>query len=151
MGVGGDDHGVDVLVVEQLAEVAGGGSLAVAEPFADFVHPLGVHVADHHDPIARQRLEPRDHFPRPGAAADDAEVDRVVGRGFGVGGVQSRGRKAKGGRRGGGAEKLTAGRFLAHCWVSKGVWGRGGRGRGEFAGVARRRESVGVVEPIVPW
>ena len=130
-------HGVDVLVVEHLAEVARGRHVAAAERLPNLGHPLRVHVANGHDAIAGERLEPRQHLPRPGAAADDAEVDHVVRRRLGVGGVEPRDCHAEGGRGGGGAEELSSGGFVVTGGLLDGVAVTGQLMGGGLAGPRR--------------
>ncbi len=77
--VAGDDNRVDVLVLEQLAEVPVCRNALPAGTFPSIGQVLRVHVANRDKPCAGQFLEARNQQgPAPGTAADQPQVDGVV-------------------------------------------------------------------------
>ena len=103
--VGGHDHRVDVLVVQQLPVVAVGGDGVVAGRLHALAEPLLIQIADGDDPRARALHVALHHAPSFAAAADQSEVDRAVGAGGrGAAGRTSLAGRCGGRRRSSGAE-----------------------------------------------
>ena len=93
VGLRGDDHRVDVLVFQQLAEVVIRGDLFATGLLAACGQMVRVHVAHGDHPHAGQFHEAGHHLiSAAGAAADQGHVDRVVGTRVGLcaGGVETR-------------------------------------------------------------
>ncbi len=76
----GDHDGVDILAVEHLAEIVVGLRLAVGRRLGPPQMRL-VHVADRRDPDVRKALEDFEQAGPHAADADEAQHDRLAGRG----------------------------------------------------------------------
>jgi hypothetical protein len=83
--VGGDHHGIDILVFKQLAIVRIRGDAVATGKLAAVAHVLGVHVADSREAGARNFGEVGNNDCAPaGSATDEAKINGVVYAGSGV-------------------------------------------------------------------